>query len=345
MVSSRFGRNFRVQLFGESHGVGVGCTIEGIPPGHQLSLALIRQRLNERKPSTKYGSGRQEEDQFELLSGFHYGRYLSEKELITTGDPLTALFLNTDFRREDYHAVVHQFRPGHADYTQYSKSKGYADLSGGGHHSGRLTAPLVFAGSIAETFLKYDKIEIESAIDWVGSGVKDEEDFLKRMAQARVNGDSVGAVIGVRVKGLDAGFGSPFFEALDANIAKAMVSIPGIKGVEFGDGFALGQAFGSDVLDLFQQDDLDRIVCSNNHNGGINGGISNGMDIVFRVVAKPTPSICKPMETLDFSTGKTATLTMTGRHDPCIAVRVVPVVRAMTAMVIYDEIRWREVVR
>ena len=354
-MGSIFGNNIRVSIFGESHGKAIGVNIDGLPPGIHLDMDHIRNELARRAPGKgKITTSRKEKDEFEILSGYFNDR--------TTGTPLCAIIRNEDKRSSDYDIIKNLMRPSHADYTGHVKYSGYNDHRGGGHFSGRLTAPIVFAGAIAKEILQKDGILIGSHIKSIGNiedcsfdYVNISEDTIKilnnsdfpvldqskeqlmknLMVQAKEDKDSVGGIIETAAISVKAGIGSPFFEPLDGHLAKLLFSIPGVKGVEFGSGFDLSRMKGSQSNDQMYIKDGE-VKCHTNHNGGILGGISNGMPIVFRVVIKPTPSIGKTQRTVDISEGMDSNIRIQGRHDPCIVQRAIPAVEAVTAIGILD---------
>ena len=353
-MASSIGNSIKLTLFGESHGQGVGCVIDGLPPNYKLNKSLIGKRLNQRKPGQALTTPRVESDEYEILSG-----YFNDK---TTGAPLTVWFVSNNTHSKDYEALKHVFRPGHADYVGHVKSDGANDYRGGGHFSARLTAPLVFAGAIAEDLLNQKGIQVVSHIHQIGSeksisisrfGIFNEDlerlndapygiyqdakmRLLDVVESARSQGDSVGAIIETSVFELPIGLGAPFFDSAESQLSHALFSIPGIKGVSFGDGFDFASKLGSEVIDAFVLDHLGRVQTNANHNGGINGGLTNGMPLTFKCVLKPTASISKAQNTLDFQTKEMTELKIEGRHDPCIALRAVPIVKAMTALTLVD---------
>ena len=323
-----YGEHLKVSIFGESHGNGIGIVIDGLPPGLAVDEDFIASEMARRAPgNSPLATPRKEGDQVEILSGVFNG--------VTTGAPICGMIRNTNTRSKDYTPELP--RPGHADLTAFWKYNGYADYRGGGHFSGRLTAPIVFAGALCKSLLTQNQISIGSKVRQIGSVQGDgmneamEEEILK----ARAEGDSVGGIIEASVKNLPVGLGSPFFGSVESRMASMMFSIPAVKGVEFGSGFDLSSMRGSQANDPITKDG-DTIVTKTNHNGGINGGITNGMDVVFRVAIKPTPSISKPQETVNLNTGETATLEVHGRHDPCIVPRALCVVEAASAIVMAD---------
>lgn len=354
-MSSSLGSQFKVTLFGESHGPAVGSVIDGLPAGVKLDLEWIEKRLAQRKPGqSELTTGRNEPDRFEIISGVYDGH--------TTGAPLCVQFLNTDKKSEDYAPFKHVFRPGHADYTAYIKYLGANDPRGGGHFSARLTAPLVFAGAIAEQLLSVHGIKLAGHILSIGTSKgkslnafshydealealddlshnifsAHQEAHLKEVKLAKDAGDSVGAVVEVAVFGLPVGLGAPFFDTVEGQLAHALFAVPAVKGIGFGDGFDFARKRGSEVVDAFVMDHQGQIKTHANHNGGINGGLTNGMPLLLTCAFKPTASIRQTQETLDFKTKEMTTLEVKGRHDPCVALRAVPVVKAVTACVLLD---------
>ncbi|MEM3833423.1 MAG: chorismate synthase [Thermoprotei archaeon] len=347
---------FRVSLFGESHGKLVGVLIEGCPPGLRISEDDIQKELDKRKPGLSlYVSQRKEEDKVEILSGVFNG--------YTTGAPITMVVWNKDVISNTYEMIRYIPRPGHADYVSYIKYKGFNDYRGGGIFSGRITAGLVMAGAIAKKLLSLYNIEVYSYIINIGpiespvvtlSEIRENvyksqvrcphietsnkmEDYIKIIMK---EGDSVGGVIETIVLNVPVGLGEPPIDTLDGDLAKAMFTIPAIKGIEFGAGFKLSKMKGSEANDPYIINNV-KIITSTNNAGGINGGISNGMPIIFRVVVKPTSSIRKKQRTVDLSKMEETEIIVEGRHDPCIAIRAVPVVESVTSIVIADHLlRW-----
>jgi chorismate synthase len=315
-----FGRIFRVTIFGESHGPSVGLSIDGCPAGLPLDPEDFAKDLERRKGGMQKGTTpRKEDDKPIFLSG-----YFNSK---ATGAPLTIIFENNNTRSADYEKIKSIPRPGHADFVAHQKFGGHEDYRGGGHFSGRLTVCLVAAGVIAKKILK--NISIEANILEVG-GEKDVEAGLQKAIETK---DSVGGIIECRVKGLPAGCGEPFFDSVESMISHAVFSIPAIKGIEFGAGFEAARMFGSEHNDaIIDAGGRTRT----NHAGGIVGGIANGNDIVFRVVVKPTSSTPKEQESWNWETGRMEKFSVKGRHDLCIALRVPPVLEAVTAIVLAD---------
>ncbi len=316
-----FGRNFRCTSFGESHGPALGVVIDGCPPGIVLNVTDIQPFLDRRRPgASPLTSQRNEPDEVSVLSGVFEGK--------TTGTPIMLLIRNQDMVPGEYDAIKDCFRPGHADYT-YQAKYGIRDHRGGGRSSGRETVARVAAGAIARKCLSMCGISVGGKVIAIG-GETDPEKFSKKIIEARDNGDSVGGLVEVRANGVFPGLGDPVFGKLDALIAGAMMGIGAVKGVEIGDGFSLARTHGSQSNDRMSSSGF-----SSNHAGGILGGISNGNEIVVRIAVKPTPSINTPQASVDVS-GKECTVSTGGRHDPCIAPRIVPVAEAMLAMVLLD---------
>lgn len=315
-----FGNNFRVTLFGESHGEAIGVVVDGARAGIPLCAEDFLPDISRRSPGEKGTTARKEADIPEILSGVYDSH--------TTGAPIAILFRNNDTRSSDYSRFRDIPRPGHADYSASLKWSGNNDIRGGGHFSGRLTLPLVAAGVIArkmagETSFKASVVEIG------GSSDKGEWDAL--ISGAASEGDSLGAVVECRIDNLPAGIGEPFFNSVESLLSHAVFSIPGVRGIEFGDGFAAAAMKGSQHNDPFGPDGPVK-----NGAGGVNGGISNGAPVVFRVAFKPTSSISKTQRTWDFSKGTPAELSVSGRHDVCFALRTPVIVEAVAAIVIAD---------
>lgn len=337
-MASVFGNLLRVTLFGESHGAAIGCVIDGLPAGVRIDEARLAAALERRRSGAIGTTARRETDHYELISGVSR----VDGVWITNNAPLTAVFANGDVRREDYGAFSRHFRPGHADYVSYVASGGHADLSGGGHFSGRLTAPIVFAGTLAEQILAEHGVTISARLVQVGGlevdGFVETDEVIQELIRDQQQlGDTLGSTIAVTADGIPVGLGAPFFDTLEGRIAHAMFAIPGIKGIEFGLGFAFSYARGSEVIDAWIRDAQGRIRTTENNNGGINGGISNGMPIEFSVVVKPASSIGIEQQTLHFGRDRVEPLRIGGRHDAVIGIRAVPVVQAMTALVLLDE--------
>ncbi|MCT8337719.1 chorismate synthase [Methanoculleus sp. Afa-1] len=316
-----FGRNFRCTTFGESHGPAMGAVIDGCPPGIPLAEADIQPYLDRRRPGkSALESGRQEADRVEILSGVFEGR--------TTGAPIALLVRNRDVRSEDYDALRDVFRPGHADYTWQAKY-GLRDHRGGGRSSGRETLARVAAGAVAVRCLEPCGVTIRGRVLEV-HGATDPAAMEAEIRAARDAGDSVGGIVEVTASGCPAGLGDPVFGKLDAAIAGAMMGIGAVKGIELGEGFGAARLFGSEM-----NDPITEAGFSSNRAGGVLGGISTGQDVVVRLAVKPTPSIRKAQRTVDI-TGKEREISVEGRHDPCIAPRIVPVAECMMALVVLD---------
>jgi chorismate synthase len=317
---NQFGRHFCVSIFGESHGEGVGMVIDGCPAGLPLAVEDFVEDTERRKGGRQRGTTpRQEEDLPQFLTGVFNGR--------TTGAPLTLFFPNRNTRSSDYEKQRSVPRPGHADFVANRKYGGFEDYRGGGHFSGRLTLCLVAAGVVAKKVLS--PIRIEASIMEI-AGVKDIEAGLERAIAQK---DSVGGIVECRVQGLPLGLGEPFFDSVESLLAHAAFSIPAVKGVEFGAGFAAARMFGSEHNDAIT--DMQGTTASN-HAGGIVGGITNGNELVWRVAIKPTSSTPREQQTLNWETGAVESFSVRGRHDLCIALRVPPVLEAVTAMVLAD---------
>ena len=315
-----FGKIFRVTVFGESHGPFVGVVIDGCPAGLKLGEQDLATDLERRKGGMQKGTTpRKEDDLPQFLSGIFNG--------YTTGAPLTIAFTNSNTRSQDYEKAKAIPRPGHADLVAAQKFGGFQDYRGGGHFSGRLTVCLVAAGAVAKKIL--GNISITATIVEAG-GENDVEKGLQRAIEAK---DSVGGILECRATGIPAGLGEPFFDSVESLISHAVFAIPAIKGIEFGKGFSAASMFGSEHNDAII-DDQGRT--STNHAGGITGGLSNGNDLVFRVVVKPTSSTPKEQTSYNTESGRMEDFTVKGRHDLCIALRVPPVLEAVTAVVLTD---------
>ena len=346
-MSSSYGENLRVHIFGESHGPAVGVTVEGISAGERVDLEELQRFLDRRAPGrSAWSTPRKEADVPEFLSGLREGR--------TCGTPLTAILKSANTRSGDYDALRDVPRPGHADYTAWVKYGESRDSRGGGHFSGRLTAPLCVAGGICLQLLAREGITIISRVAAIG-GVRDEGELTASTAEkafptvsdsageamrfaiaaARAEGDSLGGVIECAVLGLPAGLGDPMFDGMENRIAAAVFGVPAVKGIEFGAGFTAAGLRGSENNDAFSVEN-GRIITESNHCGGILGGITDGMPLTFRAAVKPTPSIARPQQSVDLNTGEIVPLTVTGRHDPCIVPRAVPCLEAAAAIAVYD---------
>ena len=346
-MSSSYGENLRIHIFGESHGPAVGVTVEGIPAGEAVDLAELQRFLDRRAPGRNaWSTPRKEADVPEFLSGLREGK--------TCGTPLTAILKSANTRSGDYDALRDVPRPGHADYTAWVKYGESRDSRGGGHFSGRLTAPLCVAGGICLQLLAREGITVLSRIAAIG-GIRDEgeltastaekafptvsdsagEAMRSAIAAARAEGDSLGGIVECAVLGLPAGLGDPMFDGMENRIAAAVFGVPAVKGIEFGAGFAAAGLRGSENNDAFSVEN-GRIITESNHCGGILGGITDGMPLTFRAAVKPTPSIARPQQSVDLNTGEIVPLTVTGRHDPCIVPRAVPCLEAAAAIAVYD---------
>ena len=359
-MKNTLGENFCVTIFGESHGPYIGVVLDGIAPGIDVNKDFINHQLDLRRPSGKISTKRVETDEFILASGVFNDK--------TTGTPLTILIPNSVQHSKDYEKTATLARPGHADYTANVKYHGFQDFSGGGHFSGRITAAVVAAGGIIIPELEKKGIKIGTHIKSLG-GIKDRNfedyqkdiDFLggtnfpvldadkseqmKTLAEKiAAEGDSVGGVLESVILGMPAGVGEPWFGTLESELSYALFSIPAIKGVQFGDGFDMVDSFGSefnDSLQIIQDNGKSKVITKTNHNGGINGGISNGMPILFRCAVKPTPSIYKTQDTINMSKNENAKLNIQGRHDPAIIHRARIVVDSVASFVIYDALAGR----
>lgn len=347
MAGSTYGNIFRITTWGESHGKGVGVVIDGCPAGLPLDEAVIQQYLNRRKPGqTRYSTPRKEDDLVEIYSGIFEGK--------TTGTPISMAIMNHTQRSSDYSDIASYYRPGHADYT-FDAKYGFRDYRGGGRSSGRETIGRVAAGAVASEILKQLGITVSAYTQsigdiTIGSEAKLEDVFksplympdLEASEKAEIllensmkNHDSVGGVVECIVKGMPAGVGEPVFEKLDANLAKAVMSIGAVKGVEIGEGMKVAQSSGSENNDSFFYDEEGILGKRTNHAGGILGGISDGSDIVLRAAFKPTPSIFQPQNTVS-KDGENIEINIRGRHDPIIVPRAVVVVESMVALTLVD---------
>ncbi len=315
-----FGKIFRVTIFGESHGPFVGVSIDGCPAGIRLSEEDFIVDIERRKGGTQKGTTPRKEDDLPVfISGLFNGK--------TTGAPLTILFQNKNTRSGDYEKQRATPRPGHADFVAAKKWNGFEDFRGGGHFSGRLTVCLVAAGVVAKRLL--NTISVEARIIEIG-GEQDIEKGLQKAINAK---DSVGGIVECKVAGLPIGLGEPFFDSVESLIAHTVFSIPAVKGIEFGAGFSATKMFGSEHNDAIVAESG---ATATNHAGGIVGGISNGNDLVFRIAVKPTSSTPKEQQSWNWETEKVESFSIKGRHDLCIALRVPPVLEAVTAMVLVD---------
>lgn len=346
-MSSSYGENIRIRIFGASHAPEIGVTVEGLPAGCRVDEEKLQRFLDRRAPGRNaFSTARKEPDVPTFLSGLADG--------VTSGEPLTAVIRNTNQRSGDYKSLAVTPRPGHADYTARMKYGGKLDMAGGGPFSGRMTAPLCIAGGICRQQLEEMGVEILSRIVSVGD-VTDEgeltastaekefpvvsdaagEKMREAIAAAKAEGDSLGGIIECVVTGLPAGLGGPLFDGLESRISAIVFGIPAVKGIEFGAGFAAARLRGSENNDPFVLRN-GCVVTETNHSGGILGGISSGMPLCFRVAMKPTPSIAKEQRSVNLETMEETTITIGGRHDPCVVPRAVPCVEAAAAVAIYD---------
>ncbi len=363
-MSSMWGKNLKISVFGESHGSEIGVVIDGLEPGFEIDLEEVERQMDRRKPGkNRLSTARKEDDKANIVSGFFEGK--------TAGTPLCANIKNKDRKSADYTQIRDNFRPGHADYTGFVRYKGFNDYRGGGHFSGRLTAPIVFAGAICRQILEKKGIKIVSHIKSIRN-IEDRsfdytdidknlierlsysdfplideslEDSMKNeILKARENLDSVGGKIECAVVGIDAGIGSPIFDSVESVISSMMFSIPAVKGIEFGEGFDISRMYGSEANDEMYVDNEGKILSYTNNNGGVIGGITNGMPIVFTVAIKPTPSISSKQRTVNvadlrsYENGdvKNTEIEVNGRHDPCIVQRAVSVIESAAAIAVLD---------
>ena len=317
-------------IFGESHGPGIGVVMTGLPSGLELDMEAVAAEMARRAPGRdKTSTPRKEADEPQILSGLFEGK--------TTGTPLCAVIYNTDTRSKDYSKLKDLPRPSHADYTASIRYGGFGDYRGGGHFSGRLTAPLVFAGAVAKQLLAQKGIEVESRIDLLGGVANPTAEQIEEIIlAAKAEADSVGGAVRCTVSGVPAGFGAPDIgENAEGIFAKHLFAVPGVKGIEFGAGFGFASMRGSEANDPFVMDG-DDVRTLTNHAGGINGGITNGMPLVFRVAMRPTPSIGKAQQTVSLSNGTNEILNIEGRHDPCIVKRALPVIEAAATLAVCE---------
>lgn len=352
-MSANWGTTIELSLFGESHGQAIGVVIGNLPAGLSLDMAEIKRHMQRRAPGqNRFSTARQETDEFQIVSGVLDG--------VTTGAPLCVMIENQDHHSRDYSLLKECMRPGHSDYPAYIKYHGFNDVRGGGHFSGRLTAPLVFAGSIARQILSQKGIKIGAHILSI-QDVKEEhfsqidDELLERLSKkdfptlderyaplmqekidyARMNQDSVGGSVECVITGIPAGLGNPFFDSIESHLSSLLFSIPAVKSISFGEGDDMTLLFGSEANDSYYYEQ-GQVKTKTNHNGGIIGGLSNGMPILFQVGIKPTPSISKTQETINVKTQENTEISIQGRHDPCIVPRAVVVVESMAALAILD---------
>ncbi len=351
-MSSMTGNKIKISVFGQSHGKGIGIVIDGLPAGKKIDLDKVQAFMDRRAPGrNSLSTARKESDKPEILSGLVNG--------VTCGAPLCMVIYNENQHSADYSNIMDIPRPSHADYSANVRYNGFNDVSGGGHFSGRLTAPICFAGAVCMQILDEmgvevkahiskiknvydDKIDLVNIGDWNVSDkdfpvINDEQGKLmvEEIEKARENGDSVGGVIECVVTGVKAGFGDPMFDGVENQIAKNIFGIPAVKGIEFGNGFEATDLYGSENNDDFVIDNGE-IKTATNNSGGINGGITNGMPIIFRTAIKPTPSIFREQNSVSLKDKTEQKLQINGRHDPCIVPRAVPVIEAVTAITILD---------
>ena len=354
-MGATFGHNLRMTIFGESHGKGIGLVLDGMPPGTPIDEDFIKEEMARRAPGkNRMSTQRRETDAFIIESGVFEGK--------ATGTPLCVLIPNSDQHSKDYSLLKDVMRPGHADYAGKVRYRGFNDYRGGGHFSGRLTAPLVFTGAVAKTMLAQKGIVVGAHVARIGkitdalfNPLGETAEHLKALCKftlpvleegraplmeaeimaAREQMDSVGGIVEVMAVGMPPGIGDPFFDSLESHLSHALFSVPAVKGIEFGAGFAMAAMKGSEANDPMTVAN-GRVQTTRNNNGGITGGITNGMPVLFRVAIKPTPSIGQPQQTVNVTGGKDTILEIKGRHDPCIVPRAVPVVEAVTAWVLLD---------
>ena len=351
-MKDTFGESVSLTLAGESHGAGIVAVLSGMAPGIAVDEEFIADQLTKRRPAGAISTARQEGDKFEILSGVFNG--------FTTGTPIAILIRNENTQSKDYSEIAVTARPGHADYTAQCKYHGFQDYRGGGHFSGRITAGIVAAGAICTAALAKkgikigthiakcagipdrDFCDINADIDILNKklfAVLDEESGAKMeeaILLAKSEQDSVGGILETAIIGVPAGIGEPYFDSIESQLAHFLFSIPAVKGVEFGSGFDFAKMRGSEANDPFRIDEKGKIYTKTNHNGGINGGISNGMPVIFRCAIKPTPSVSIEQETVDFVKGENKNFAVNGRHDPAIIHRARVVIDSAAAIVLCD---------
>lgn len=355
-MKNTFGSSVAVTIFGESHGNMIGAVLDGLAPGIEVDENFIASQMELRKSISALSTARREADEVKIVSGVFNGK--------TTGTPITLIIENKDTRSKDYGELAYKARPGHADYTAQMKYHGFQDFRGGGHFSGRITAGLVASGAIAIQALRKkgiyigthilscagvrdrnfsnisDDINILNNLDFAVLDENVKTEMTEKISQAKRNGDSVGGRLETAIIGFPAGIGEPWFDTIEGVLAHILFSVPAVKGVEFGDGFELAEKFGSTANDAYYSEN-GSVYTKTNHNGGILGGITNGMPIVFRTVVKPTPSIYKEQNTIDLNTMQETTLQIKGRHDPAIIHRARVVIDSVTALVLCDQLALR----
>lgn len=350
-MSGMWGSKIKLSIFGESHGNAIGITIDGLPAGFSIDMDKIMMEMARRAPGkSSLSTPRKESDIPEILSGYFEGK--------TTGAPLCAIIRNSNTKSKDYSKLKDVMRPGHADYTGAVRYKGFNDYRGGGHFSGRITAPLVFAGAICKQILEVKGIIVSAHINSIGkikdcsfleSDISDEllnsfkekelplintkleDEMRQEILSARSSGDSIGGTIECAILGVSPGIGDPFFDSVESTLAHLMFSVPAVKGIEFGKGFDISKMRGSEANDEYYLEN-GNIKTKTNNNGGILGGITNGMPIIFNVAIKPTASIFKEQNAVNIVTMEETTLCIEGRHDPCIVQRALPVIEAVAAI-------------
>lgn len=353
MSSILTGKHIQVSVFGQSHSKAIGAVIDGLPAGVKIDSEKVAAFMRRRAPgNTKYSTKRREADEPVVLSGLVDG--------VTCGAPLGFLIENTNTRSSDYDNLRAVPRPGHADYPANVRYGGYQDVAGGGHFSGRLTAPLCFAGAVCLQILEQKGVQVQAHI-YELAGVRDipfdpititdarpgekvfpvisdacGEEMQAEIEKARMSADSVGGIVECAVTGMPAGLGDPMFDGVENQLARNIFGVPAVKGLEFGNGFACAKLRGSQNNDPYTIDENGKIVTTSNNNGGILGGITSGMPILFRVVVKPTSSIGKEQQSVNLNTMQPEKLIVHGRHDPCIVPRAVPVIEAVTAITMLD---------
>jgi chorismate synthase len=358
-MSSVWGNNIRISLFGESHSELIGITVDGLEAGHKIDTDEIKIQMRRRMPgSSQLSTSRKENDDVKIISGLNAG--------YTTGMPLTALICNEDVRKKDYSEIQYRPRPGHADITAFMKYGGFCDMSGGGHFSGRLTAPLVFAGAVCRQILSERGILIGGHVLKIGNAedehfdpLKPEAELIKKMSgeyfpvismeskdrmvteieKTASEKDSIGGIIECKCIGIPFGIGEPIFGNVESRLSSIIFGIPAVKGIEFGSGFSGSMNNGSENNDEPYYDTEKNIRFRSNNSGGILGGITDGMPVIFRTAFKPTPSIGIEQNTVDLKEEKNCRIKISGRHDPCIAVRAVPAVESACAVAFLDMLK------
>ncbi len=360
-MSSIWGNKLKLSIFGESHGETIGVVIDNLPPGIKLDLEYINKQMLRRAPGkNKLSTTRNESDLPKILSGYFNGK--------TTGAPLCAVIFNEDSHSNDYNILKDNMRPGHSDYPAYVKYQGFNDYRGGGHFSGRITAPLLFAGAVSMQILqKYKNIHIGSRIksvydveddaqlvnvnenslnslknmDFPVLTLEKSEKMQSAILNAKENLDSVGGIVETFIINVEAGYGEPFFDSVESRLSHMIFSIPAVKGIEFGEGFNICNMKGSTANDPYYVEN-EKVLAKSNNNGGIIGGITNGMPIIFRTAIKPTPSISKLQNTVNILNMENSSIQIKGRNDPCIVQRALPVIEGAAALTLLDLILERE---